>query len=52
MKPLNEPKQGFWGSLARKAKSIIEDDTPQHLDSPGRATHQVPQNSEKPNLWI
>lgn len=26
MKSLNEPKQGFWGTLARKAKSILDDD--------------------------
>lgn len=26
MKSLNEPKYGFWGVLARKAKSILEDD--------------------------
>nr|GLL42852.1 uncharacterized protein LOC109162745 [Ipomoea trifida] len=25
-KSFNEPKQGFWGALARKAKSIIDDD--------------------------
>nr|GMD47088.1 receptor-like protein 12 isoform X2 [Ipomoea batatas] len=25
-KSFNEPKQGFWGALARKAKSIINDD--------------------------
>ncbi|OIV95677.1 hypothetical protein TanjilG_01471 [Lupinus angustifolius] len=26
MKSLNQPKNGFWGVLARKAKSIVEDD--------------------------
>ncbi|MBA0603704.1 uncharacterized protein LOC105782082 [Gossypium raimondii] len=26
MKSLNESKQGFWGSLARKAKSFLDDD--------------------------
>lgn len=26
MKSLNEPKHGFWGVLARKAKAILEDD--------------------------
>lgn len=25
-KSMNEPKKGFWGGLAQKAKSIIEDD--------------------------
>ncbi|KAK7302018.1 hypothetical protein RJT34_12897 [Clitoria ternatea] len=35
MKNLNESKSGFWGVLARKAKSIIEDDS-------------VPQRSELP----
>ncbi|KAJ4829811.1 hypothetical protein Tsubulata_025321 [Turnera subulata] len=32
MKSLNESKPGFWGSLARKAKSILEDDD--HPDPP------------------
>lgn len=43
MKNLNEPKQGFWGALARKAKSILDDDNePQELDSPGRTNVQIP----------
>ncbi|CAN7101873.1 unnamed protein product [Brassica rapa subsp. narinosa] len=32
MKSLNEPKQGFWGSLASKAKALLDkEDPPQHL---------------------
>ncbi|XP_062081658.1 uncharacterized protein LOC133788260 [Humulus lupulus] len=43
MKNLNESKHGFWGALARKAKSILDDDNePQQLDSPGRTDVQVP----------
>lgn len=39
MKNLNEPKQGFWGALARKAKAILDDDNePQQLDTPGKTT--------------
>lgn len=39
MKNLNEPKQGFWGALARKAKAILDDDhEPQQLDTPGKTT--------------
>ncbi|XP_012077797.2 uncharacterized protein DDB_G0271670 [Jatropha curcas] len=41
---LNESKPGFWGSLARKAKSILEDENgPQQVESP----QQVPHNSTK-----
>ncbi|XP_028803011.1 uncharacterized protein LOC114758157 [Neltuma alba] len=43
MKTLNESKQGFWGSLARKAKSIIEDEqATQHSKAPGRVEPQMP----------
>lgn len=42
MKSLNEPKQGFWGVLTRKAKAIIDDDnaSKQH-ETPGRTTPQM-----------
>ncbi|PKI35834.1 hypothetical protein CRG98_043775 [Punica granatum] len=30
MKHSTEPKHGFWGALARKAKSIIEDNNVSH----------------------
>lgn len=36
MKSLNEPKHGFWGDLARKAKSIIEDGASNKSDDYGR----------------
>lgn len=43
MKNLNEPKHSFWGALARKAKSILDDDNePQQLDSPRRTNTQIP----------
>ncbi|XP_030504326.1 uncharacterized protein LOC115719421 [Cannabis sativa] len=43
MKNLNESKHSFWGALARKAKSILDDDNePQQLDSPRRTHAQVP----------
>ncbi|XP_027162403.1 uncharacterized protein LOC113762947 [Coffea eugenioides] len=42
MKSLNEPKQGFWGVLARKAKAIIDDDNAsQQHETPGRTTPQM-----------
>lgn len=43
MRSLNESKQGFWGALARKAKSIIEDEqaTPQSK-APERMGPQMP----------
>ncbi|KAF6172627.1 hypothetical protein GIB67_041950 [Kingdonia uniflora] len=38
MKNLNESKFGFWNVLAKKAKSILEDDNvAQQLDTPGRS---------------
>ncbi|GAA0170088.1 hypothetical protein Leryth_013132 [Lithospermum erythrorhizon] len=38
MKNLDERKQGFWGVLAQKAKSIIDDDNlDQQQEPPGRA---------------
>ncbi|KAL2333099.1 hypothetical protein Fmac_014312 [Flemingia macrophylla] len=43
MKNMNESKNGFWGVLARKAKSIIEDDNvPQQFEMPGTGRSQVP----------
>ncbi|GLT80692.1 hypothetical protein SLA2020_521170 [Shorea laevis] len=44
----NESKQGFWGSLARKAKAFLDDDDsqPQQFESGGRAIKQ--QMSERP----
>ncbi|XP_052186777.1 uncharacterized protein LOC127797706 [Diospyros lotus] len=41
MKSLSEPKHGFWGGLARKAKAIIDnDDAAQEFETPGRARLQ------------
>ncbi|KAL6200515.1 hypothetical protein ACLB2K_030296 [Fragaria x ananassa] len=46
MKNLNESKNGFWSSLARKAKAILDDDeddnAAQTYDSPGRARVETP----------
>ncbi|EXB57591.1 hypothetical protein L484_022698 [Morus notabilis] len=43
MKNLNEPKQGFWGTLARKAKAILDDDNePQQFDRPQRTKVEMP----------
>jgi hypothetical protein len=37
MKNLNEAKYGFWGALARKAKSFLDEDgSPGQYDSPAR----------------
>ncbi|CAK9134884.1 unnamed protein product [Ilex paraguariensis] len=42
MKKLSEPKQGFWGVLARKAKAIIEDDNAaQQFETPTRTRKQM-----------
>ncbi|XP_023760035.1 uncharacterized protein LOC111908442 [Lactuca sativa] len=48
MKNLEKPKPGFWGGLARKARSIIEDDDePQQYETPERRRQQMsdPKNS-------
>ncbi|KAE9463659.1 hypothetical protein C3L33_04431, partial [Rhododendron williamsianum] len=42
MKNLSEPKHGFWGGLARKAKAIIDDDNDaQQSEKPGRTRPQM-----------
>lgn len=42
MQSLDEPKRGFWGVLARKAKSIIEDDSvAEHRETPERRRLQM-----------
>ncbi|KAL5711567.1 hypothetical protein ACHQM5_022002 [Ranunculus cassubicifolius] len=42
MKNLNETKDGFWGVLARKAKSILDDDNvAQQFNKSGRAGNQM-----------
>ncbi|KAL4572315.1 hypothetical protein LXL04_019087 [Taraxacum kok-saghyz] len=44
-KDFNQPKFGFWGALARKARSIIDDDDdddgPQHYETPERRRQQM-----------
>ena len=42
MKNLNESKYGFWGVLARKAKSVIEDENAsQKFENSGRRQPQM-----------
>ena len=46
MKSLNETKYGFWGVLARKAKSILEDDNAtQQFEDHGGSHLQMPDTS-------
>ncbi|XWS74453.1 hypothetical protein CRYUN_Cryun02cG0217600 [Craigia yunnanensis] len=55
MKSLNESKQGFWGSLARKAKSFLDDDNvQQQFESDRRPKSKLPQRPtpEKEGLTI
>ncbi|CAA2966250.1 Hypothetical predicted protein [Olea europaea subsp. europaea] len=48
VKNMNEPKQGFWGVLARKAKSIVEDDnTAQPHETLGRTKFQMSDKSSQ-----
>lgn len=43
MKSLSEPKHGFWGVLARKAKAVLDDDSaPQQIHTPESTRPQVP----------
>ncbi|CAH8264253.1 unnamed protein product [Arabidopsis lyrata] len=43
MKSLNEPKRGFWGSLASKAKAFLDEDDPNQLpQSPKRTEQNIP----------
>ncbi|XP_077239239.1 uncharacterized protein LOC143880279 [Tasmannia lanceolata] len=46
MKTLNESKDGFWGILARKAKSILEDDNiAKQFEAPSRTRPQMLETS-------
>ncbi|KAL1192770.1 hypothetical protein V5N11_030854 [Cardamine amara subsp. amara] len=46
MKTLNEPKRGFWGSLASKAKAFLDEDDPQQLPpSPKRMEQSMPSST-------
>ncbi|KAG6436809.1 hypothetical protein SASPL_101711 [Salvia splendens] len=48
-KSINESKQGFWGTLARKAKSIIDedDDTAQQHETPTETNFESSDRSKK-----
>ncbi|KAM0903323.1 hypothetical protein ACQ4PT_018746 [Festuca glaucescens] len=51
MKSLNEDKYGFWGTLARKAKSFIDEDgSPGQYDSPER--QQPPRDGPSAGIQI
>lgn len=55
MKRLDESKNGFWGVLARKAKSIIEDDSlSKQSEIPGTTWSQFPgvTSRGKVSLWL
>lgn len=53
MKNMNEPKQGFWGVLARKAKSIVEDDnTAQPHETLGRTKFQMSDKSSQSQVAV
>ncbi|CAN8315414.1 unnamed protein product [Cochlearia groenlandica] len=46
MKSLNEPKRSFWGSLASKAKALLDEDDSQNLpQSPSRMDHNMPSST-------
>uniref|UniRef100_A0A5B6ZA88 Uncharacterized protein n=1 Tax=Davidia involucrata TaxID=16924 RepID=A0A5B6ZA88_DAVIN len=48
MKNLSEPKHGFWGVLARKAKAILDDDNAaQQFETPGRTRLQMSDTTTK-----
>ncbi|CAH8282488.1 unnamed protein product [Eruca vesicaria subsp. sativa] len=60
MKSLNEPKRSFWGSLASKAKALLDEDGPQqqqppstrleeHKNVPSR-TKEAGRKTENPSL--
>ncbi|KAK8494260.1 hypothetical protein V6N13_138575 [Hibiscus sabdariffa] len=55
LKNLDESKQGFWGSLARKAKSFLDDDNEHHqFESGGQAKselHQGPNPEKDRNVY-
>ncbi|XP_047938234.1 uncharacterized protein LOC125185699 [Salvia hispanica] len=52
-KSINESKQGFWGTLARKAKSIIDedDDTAQQHETPTGTNFESSDRSKKDQYY-
>ena len=53
MRNLNESKYGFWGILARKAKSILEDDNAaQRFESHGRNQTEMPDTAMGSKVWV
>ncbi|CAH9114316.1 unnamed protein product [Cuscuta epithymum] len=54
MRNLNESKQGFWSALARKAKSILDDDNAdqqQHQAAGGTTIHQMSDTTARDQLY-
>ncbi|KAI3810899.1 hypothetical protein L1987_20537 [Smallanthus sonchifolius] len=49
-KNLDEPKRGFWGALARKARAIIDDDVVQQYETPERRRQQLSDMEAKSQL--
>lgn len=50
---MNEPKHGFWGGLARKAKAILDDDNDaQQSETPGRTRPQMPNTDTRSQVRI
>ncbi|CAH8306551.1 unnamed protein product [Eruca vesicaria subsp. sativa] len=47
MKSLNEPKRSFWGSLASKAKALLDEDSQQLPQSPTRMDHNMPSETKE-----
>uniref|UniRef100_A0A1J3IQF3 Uncharacterized protein n=1 Tax=Noccaea caerulescens TaxID=107243 RepID=A0A1J3IQF3_NOCCA len=46
MKSLNEPKRSFWGSLASKAKALLDEDDPHQLPrSPSKMEQNMPSST-------
>jgi hypothetical protein len=51
MKSLNEAKYGFWGALARKAKSLLDEDgSPGQHESP--TGQQLPRDGGSVNVQV
>lgn len=45
MKSLNEPKRSFWGSLASKAKALLDEDDPHQLPSKMEQNMNMPSST-------
>ncbi|KAH0889276.1 hypothetical protein HID58_051705 [Brassica napus] len=55
MKSLNEPKRSFWGSLASKAKALLDDEDPPQspttrIDTPSGTKVEAARKTDNPSL--